>query len=51
MTTGIETFEICAYLVGVIAFIAVELLGRRKRRRKDINPPVLFPNGDGDRVE
>ena len=42
MTMGIETFEICTYLVGVIAFVAGELLGRRKRRHKDINPPSFI---------
>ncbi len=42
MTTGFETFVICTYLVGVLAFVAVELLGRRKRRHSDIDPPSFI---------
>jgi hypothetical protein len=42
MTMGIETFEICAYLVAIITLVAAELLGRRKRRHKAIDPPSFI---------
>jgi hypothetical protein len=42
MTSGIETFAICVNLVGIVAFVAVELLGRGKRRHKEIDPPSFI---------
>jgi hypothetical protein len=41
VTTGFETFVICIYLVGVLAFVAVEVLGRLKRRQQ-IDPPSFI---------